>query len=177
MKNIVYIATSLDGYIEDKNGKLDWLHDIPNPDGDDFGFGEFLDSIDAIVMGNNTFKMVDSFDCDWPYTKPVFVLSHSCTGVPTGYEGKVEYMNGTPREITKKLNDDGYGTLYIDGGQVVQSFLKEDMVDILTVTKVPVVLGGGIPLFGALKHPLKFDLVETDIKLNQMVTTTYKRKR
>lgn len=77
-----FIATSLDGYIADKEGKLDWLYFIANPDNLDCGFSSFLNLMDAIVMGRNTFQVVDSFDCDWPYTNPVFVLSNSMTALP-----------------------------------------------------------------------------------------------
>ncbi|WP_257283784.1 dihydrofolate reductase family protein [Endozoicomonas sp. SESOKO1] len=76
MTNIVYIATSLDGYIADKQGGLDWLHSIPNPEQDDFGFASFMNRVDTVVMGRITFEVVCGFDCPWPYSKPVFVLSH-----------------------------------------------------------------------------------------------------
>lgn len=69
MKNIVYIATSLDGYIADRDGGLDWLHSIPNPDHSDFGWAEFMAGVDALVMGRTTFETVCGFDCDWPYNK------------------------------------------------------------------------------------------------------------
>ena len=78
MPNIVYIATSLDGYIADKSGKLDWLHSIPNPDNLDFGFADFMNRIDAIVMGRNTFETVCGFEGMWPYSKRVFVLKNCC---------------------------------------------------------------------------------------------------
>ncbi|HID8295060.1 TPA: dihydrofolate reductase family protein [Proteus mirabilis] len=88
MANIVFIATSLDGYIADRQGKLDWLYSIPNPDNIDTGFITLMEKIDALVMGRNTLDTILSFNCDWPYTKPVFVLSNSMTTVPNGYNGK-----------------------------------------------------------------------------------------
>ncbi|MEX0272908.1 MAG: dihydrofolate reductase family protein [Flavobacteriaceae bacterium] len=66
-KNSIFIATSLDGYIADKNGGLDWLHSIPNPDNDDMGFAAFNNNIDALVMGRTTFETVIGFDVPWPY--------------------------------------------------------------------------------------------------------------
>ena len=90
MSNIVFIATSLDGYIADKDGGLDWLQSIPNPENLDMGWGDLIDRIDALVMGRKTFEKVCSFDCDWPYSKPVFVLSNSMKSKPDGYEGKAE---------------------------------------------------------------------------------------
>ena len=82
MSNIVYIATSLDGYISDKDGGLEWLQMVPNPDNLDFGWADFMSRIDAIVMGRITFETVCGFDCDWPYSKPVFVLSNTLTSLP-----------------------------------------------------------------------------------------------
>ncbi len=74
-KNRLFIATSIDGYIADKDGGLDWLNSIPNPDNIDMGYGEFTSQIDALVMGRITFETVCGFDIDWPYQKPVFVLT------------------------------------------------------------------------------------------------------
>ena len=82
MTNIVYIATSLDGYIADKEGGLDWLNCVPNPHQDDMGFVDFMNSIDALVMGRNTFETVCGFDMPWPYNKPVFVLSNTLKSIP-----------------------------------------------------------------------------------------------
>ncbi|MGR5499631.1 dihydrofolate reductase family protein [Vibrio sp. DNB22_10_4] len=156
MANIVYIATSLDGYIADKNNGVDWLHDIPNPEGSDFGFAEFMDKVDALVMGRNTLEIVLSFDCDWPYSKPVFVLSNTMTEIPEGLEGKVFLVKGKLKTIIAELAAQGYNDLYIDGGKTIQSFLKEDLIDELIISTIPVLLGGGIPLFGELDKPLKF---------------------
>ena len=89
MSNSVFIATSLDGYIADKNGGIDWLHTIPNQDQNSMGYVEYFDRIDAMVMGRNTLDMVLGFGVDWPYSKPVFVLSNTMTSVPAGYEDKI----------------------------------------------------------------------------------------
>lgn len=78
-KNSVFIATSLDGFIADKNGRIDWLHSIPNPENDDMGYVKFEEKIDALVIGRGTFETVLGFDVDWPYHKPVFVLSNKLT--------------------------------------------------------------------------------------------------
>ena len=89
-KNTVYIATSLDGYIADRDGKLDWLESIPNPDGNDFGYSDFMENIDALVMGRNTYEVVLGFDIPWPYTKPVFVLSNFLESIPDELQEKVQ---------------------------------------------------------------------------------------
>lgn len=89
MTNIVFIATSLDGYIADKDNGVDCLYSTPNPENSNLGYAEHMSRIDALVMGRNTLELVVSFDCDWPYTKAVFVLSNTMTSVPEDHEDKV----------------------------------------------------------------------------------------
>ncbi len=160
-KNKVFIATSIDGYIADKNGGIDWLHSIPNPDGDDMGYASFMDEIDALVMGRNTFDTVCSFDIDWPYTKPVFVLSRSLNEIPEKYAGKAFLVKGTLTEILEEIHSKGHQDLYIDGGSTIQSFLREGLIDTMIITQIPILLGGGTRLFGDLESPQKFKCVET----------------
>ncbi|AZZ96174.1 dihydrofolate reductase family protein [Pseudoalteromonas sp. R3] len=175
MQNIVFIAASLDGFIADKQGKLDWLNSVPNPDNIDTGFNALMERIDAIVMGRNTFDMVMSFDCDWPYVKPVFVVSNTMTKVPQGFEDKVFLAKGDPKEIVKSLNAEGFNKLYIDGGVTIQSFLQDDLIDEMVITRFPVLLGGGSPLFGELTQPLQFKVTRSEIVLKDLVQTTYVR--
>ncbi|HCG8578266.1 TPA: dihydrofolate reductase [Vibrio parahaemolyticus] len=170
MANIVFIATSLDGYIADKQGKLDWLQPVPNPDNIDTGFVPLMERIDGLVMGRNTFDVVLSFGCDWPYSKPVFVLSNTMTEVPQGYEDKVFLVKG-------ELNTKGFNELYIDGGVTIQNFLKEDLIDEMVITRFPILLGGGAPLFGDLQQPLNFKVTKSEVVLGTLVQTTYVRER
>jgi len=140
-RNSVYIATSLDGYIADKHGGIDWLDTVPNPEKSDMGYAKFNESIDAMVMGRNTFETVCGFDCEWPYNIPVFVLSNSLTKIPDDYEDKALLVNGELKDVVSGIHQRGLFSLYIDGGATVQSFLKEDLIDELIVTTIPVVLG------------------------------------
>ena len=176
-KNKVFIATSIDGYIADKNGSIDWLHTIPNPDNIDMGYGEFTSQIDALVMGRTTFETVCGFDMDWPYQKPVFVLSNSLKHIHKEYEGKAELVNGTLSEILKKINKKGCYRLYIDGGRTIQSFLKEDLIDEMTVTIIPYLLGEGIPLFTELPSRLEFECVDSKIYLDKVVQNHFVRRK
>lgn len=175
--NKVFIATSLDGYIADRDGKIDWLNSISNPDNIDMGYKEFMSGIDAVIMGRNTFEIVDGFDIDWPYQKPVFVLSNSLFEIPKKYNGKVEIVKGKLKTILEELHEKGFENLYIDGGKTIQSFLKEDLIDELTITIIPLLLGGGIPLFGKLPIQLRFECIDTKIFLNQIVQNKFERKR
>lgn len=176
-KNTVFIARSLDGYITDKNGGLDWLQMVPNPDQVDMGYNKFNERIDAIIMGRNTFDVVCGFDIPWPYSKPVFVMSNNLKMLPEKFKGKAEIVHGPLTEILKHINNKGYSKLYIDGGSVVQNFLKEDLIDEMIITTIPVLLGGGIPLFGELPKPLEFEHVDSDLFMDEIVQDSYKRKR
>jgi dihydrofolate reductase len=177
MPNIVFIATSLDGYIADKDGGVDWLHSIPNPENLDMGYADLIDRIDALVMGRKTFEKVCSFDCDWPYSKPVFVLSNSMKSIPEGYEGKAETIKGSLSVVIESIHKKGYKRLYIDGGVTVQSFLKEDLIDEIIISVIPILLGGGIPLFGELPEPLEFEHVKTQVFLSAIVQNHYRKKK
>ncbi|WP_421866648.1 dihydrofolate reductase family protein [Motiliproteus sp.] len=176
MSNIVYIATSLDGYIADKEGGLDWLHSIPNPDNLDLGFADFLASIDALVMGKNTFETVCGFDVEWPYPVPVFVLSNTITSIPEEYEDKAEIISGPLAQVVASLNQRGYRKLYVDGGKTIQSFLEAGLIDEMTITRFPILLGGGTPLFGDLDKPLEFEHLKTEVCLDALVQTHYRRR-
>lgn len=172
-KNKVFIATSLDGKIADKNGNIEWLHSIPNPDLIDMGYGEFMSGIDALVMGRTTFETVCGFEMDWPYDKPVFVLSNRLTKVPKQFEGKAEIVNGALKEILTKINGKGYNNLYIDGGKTIQSFLNENLIDEMTITIIPYILGGGTPLFTEMSNSLEFKCVESKVYLDKVVQNKF----
>lgn len=176
-KNSVFIAQSIDGYIAGPNGEIDWLDLIPNPDGDDLGYFDFTAHIDALVMGRNTFETVLGFDVDWPYTKPVFVLSNSLSRIPETHKDKAFLVKGTLTQVLTTIHNKGFKRLYIDGGSTIQSFLKEDLIDELIITTIPIVLGGGTPLFSELENRLVFDFVGSKIGLNALVQSHYKRKR
>lgn len=176
-RNRVFTATSLDGYIADKNGGIDWLHSIPNPDNTDMGYSKFTSQIDAIVMGRTTFETVCGFDIDWPYQKPVFVLSNTLTEIPDKFKDKARLVKGTLSEILEQIRQQGYHRLYIDGGKTIQGFLKEDLIDDIVITVIPVLLGGGSPLFSGLSDKLEFECTESKVYLNKIVQNHFRRIR
>lgn len=177
MKNKVFIATSLDGFIADQTGNIDWLHSIPNPEQTDMGYTAFTQTIDAWVMGRTTFETVCGFDMEWPFDKPVFVLSTQMTEIPEKYVGKAELVKGSLSEVLDYIHRGGYHQLYIDGGKTIQSFLQEDLIDEMIITTIPLLLGGGFPLFGSLPQRLTFECVDTTIYLGQVVQSRFVRKR
>ncbi|MFK7953152.1 MAG: dihydrofolate reductase family protein [Ekhidna sp.] len=174
-RNSVFIATSLDGYIADENGGIDWLESVPNPDQIDMGYGKFISEIDALVMGRTTFETVCAFDMDWPYEKPVFVLSNTLTEVPSELKNKVYLVKGTLSQILQKIHEKGFSHLYIDGGKTIQSFLKEDLIDEMIITTIPVLLGGGFPLFSTLTKRANFECINSKIYLDAIVQNHFKK--
>lgn len=176
MTTRVYIAASLDGFIADATGSLDWLTQLPNPENSDFGFAEFMSGIDAIVMGRRTFETVLAFDV-WPYDKPVFVLTSTLDGVPPGLERAVELTGGDVATVARDLRSRGLENLYVDGGATIRRFLEADLIDELVLTTVPVLLGGGTPLFGEIGRTLLFRRESVEVLTPQLVKTRYLRDR
>ncbi len=176
MTNYVYIATSLDGFIATSDGGLDWLDEIPNPEGSDFGYAEFMSGVDAIVMGRKTFEKVLTFG-SWPYDKPVFVLSKGIVDIPKELVGRVKTISGSPKELVNQLGELGHRNLYIDGGITIQGFLEDDLIDEMIVTRIPVLLGKGVPLFGKLTKRMYFSHERTELLNDMLVKSHYKRKR
>jgi dihydrofolate reductase len=177
IRNSVFIATSLDGYIADKNGGLDWLQSTPNPENIDMGYGEFTSQVDALVMGRTTFETVCGFDMDWPYQEPVFVLSNTLTEMPEKIKGEIHLVKGTLTEILEQIHQKGFYRLYIDGGVTIQGFLREDLIDDMVITIIPILLGSGIPLFSDLPKELNFECPKSKVYLNRVVQNHFIRIR
>jgi dihydrofolate reductase len=137
------------------------------------GYGNFIASIDAIIMGRITFETVCSFDVDWPYDIPVFVLSNTLTEIPASYKGKAYLAKGPLTEVLAGINEQGFHILYIDGGKTIQSFLQEDLIDEMIITTVPILLGSGFSLFGELTESVLFRSVETKIYLDSISQNRY----
>jgi dihydrofolate reductase len=161
MKISVFIGISIDGFIARPNGDLDFL---PEGGGEPHGYAEFIASVDAIVLGRNTFEKVLTFP-RWPYgEKRVVVLSSRPVDVTVARGARVEQMGGAPAEIVSQLAESGANHIYVDGGITIQRFLRAGLVDRLVITRVPVLIGQGVPLFGALPH---------DVHLRHVMTRSY----
>lgn len=177
MKISVYIATSLDGFIARENGDLDWL---PGSDGggddagEDYGYHEFMESVDVLVMGRHTFEKVLGFG-EWAYGKTkVVVLSSKGIEIPEAIKETVESRSCSPVELVEELHQSGAKHLYIDGGKTIQGFLKAGLIDELIITTVPVLIGKGLPLFGALEQDIKLQLIESRSFEKGFVQSKYK---
>ena len=170
MKVSVFIGTSVDGFIARLNGDLDFL---PVGGGEPHGYDAFIASVDALVIGRKTFETVLAFPT-WPYgDKRVVVLSSRPLDLSGVRGGVVEQMAGPPAEIVAKLAASGAHHLYVDGGVTIQRFLRAGLVQRLTITRVPVLIGEGIPLFGSLPRDLRLDHVATQQYPSGLVKSEY----
>jgi len=169
MKLSVFVGTSLDGFIARRNGAYDFL---PADGGEPHGYDEFIASVDTILIGRKTFEVVLKLP-RWPYgDKRVVVLSHSPLDF-SGITGRVEQMSGEPGQIAQKLATTGAKDVYVDGGITVQEFLRAGHIHHLTVTRVPVLIGEGIPLFGSVPRDIKLRHVGTRQYKTGLVTSEY----
>ncbi|WP_373964050.1 dihydrofolate reductase family protein [Kosakonia sacchari] len=170
----VFIAVSLDGYIARQDGDIEWLLQRDDPT-EDHGYAAFIADKDWIVMGRGSYEKVLTFD-EWPYDRPVLVLSRqlSDTPVPEKLMGKVQFSCRTPGEVLTDLAAQNAHRVYIDGGQVIQSFLREGLVADIVITTVPVLLGSGKPLFGALNRDIALTLLSSRSFPSGLVQSHYR---
>jgi dihydrofolate reductase len=175
----VFIATSLDGYIARLDGSIDWLDHANTyvPPGEDCGYARFMASVDALVMGRNTFEQVLSFDT-WPYAdKPAIVLSTQWSALPASVPPTVTLSRESPPQLLARLAAQGMRRVYVDGGVTIQRFLAAGLVDEMIITRIPVLLGAGRPLFGPLPADLWLEHVETHAYPFGFVQSTYRVQR
>ena len=171
----VFIATSLDGFIAREDGDIDWLDAVPQSDpGEDYGYRELFDSVDALIMGRNTFEKVLSF-AEWPYEdKPLVVLSKTLETLPPSLPESVRLMKDEPTRLLERLADDGMNSFYVDGGAVIQSFLRANLIDEMTISTIPTLIGSGIPLFGDLDEDVPLTLLSSQSYSNGIVISKYR---
>ena len=177
MSNFVYIGTSIDGRISSSSGTLDWMETVPNPDGNDLGFFEFVARVDAIVMGRVTFETIIEIGLGWHYPLPGIILSTTMDTAPDAFVEHVQFARGSPAEIIALAKSQSFENLYIDGGNTIQRFLEVDLIDELIITELPILLGGGERLFGMHDQEMRFELVGSEVLLGQMVKRHYRRAR
>lgn len=175
----VYIGTSLDGYIAREDGDIAWLDSATEtpPPGEDCGYHAFMDSVDALVMGRGTLETVLGFPA-WPFgEKRVIVMSRSLREAPAAVAARLELSRETPEQIAARLAGEGCRRIYLDGGRLIQSFLRAGLVTDLTLTRLPILLGGGRPLFGQLAADILLEHVSTTAYPFGMVQSVYRVRR
>jgi dihydrofolate reductase len=169
VKASVFIGTSLDGFIARSDGSLDFL---PPGGGEPHGYEEFMASVDALIIGRKTYETVLAFD-SWPYAdKPVFVLSTRPLA-PAPNSAVVEHLPGPLVEIPGRLAARGIHHVYVDGGVTIQGFLRAGLIQRLIITRVPVLIGTGIPLFGATPADIRLEHIATRQYASGLVQSEY----
>ena len=182
MKCSVYIATSADGYIATTKGDVNWLHSAGNSEADmsnnpDMGFKAFIASVDCMIMGRKCMDVISSFNLtpeQWPYgdTK-VYVLSNSIDEPPENLRGQVEIYSGDISKLISQLETEGYNHAYIDGGTTITAFINLQLINDMIITKAPIILGKGIPLFGEINSSVKLINSEAIAFPNDFVQVKY----
>ncbi|GLQ45152.1 dihydrofolate reductase [Dyella lipolytica] len=169
MKASVFVGISVDGFMARADGALDFL---PPGGGEPHGYDAFMASVDALVIGRKTYETVLGFDA-WPYgEKPVFVLSsHALAPPPAG--AVMERMSGAPKDIASALAARGIRHIYVDGGITIQGFLEAGLIQRLIITRVPVLIGTGIPLFGATARDIVLKHIGTRQYASGLVQSEY----
>ena len=170
----VFIAASLDGFIARKDGDIDWLMQH-SAEGEDYGYDAFMASADGLIMGRGSFEKVLTFD-DWPYQKPVVVMSRTMKDgdVPERLRGKVRISSETPRALMAALEREGWRRVYVDGGKVIQSFLAAGLIEDMLLTRIPVLIGDGLPLFGPTTRDIALQHLETKAFPSGLVSSRYR---
>jgi len=178
MKCSVYIAASVDGFIAGEDHDITWLENPEYATGEKLGlsYDGFIATVDAIVMGRNTFEKVLTFG-SWPYEEtPVVVLTNRKLTIPEHLQEKVRIEKGSPVEIVSGLASKGKKHLYVDGGKTIQRFLHAQLIDEITITWIPVLLGNGIPLFDSNGTRMHLTHLATTTTGNGFVQTRYRVK-
>lgn len=170
----VFIATSLDGFIARADGDIGWLLERDDPT-EDHGYSAFIADKDLIVMGRGSYEKVLTFD-EWPYDLPVLVLSEQLANaqVPEALRGKLRFSSLTPKDTMEELARQDVHRVYVDGGRLVQSFLRDGLIADLVITSVPVLIGSGRPLFGELPQDVDLKLVSSRSFPSGLVQSSYR---
>ena len=172
----LFIATTIDGFIARENGSLDWLEDMPNPEGLDYGYGDFIADIDVVVMGRTTYESILGFGVDWPYANGDSFVVTSDKNYEVKTE-KTEVLNRIDTKVIDEIKSISKKNIWIiGGGKLISEFLNLNLIDEMTITIIPIILGKGIKLFPNELNESKFQLLGVESFNTGIVNLRYKRK-
>ena len=174
MKVSAYVGISMDGFLARMDGDFDWLSSYADEDATK-AYESFQQRIDAIVLGRKTFEKVSEFPV-WPYQKDVFVLSRTLKNEPEKNPANISILSMLPNDLIHFLQGKGFENLLVDGGQVIQEFLKERLLDEMIISTVPILIGSGIRLFDQVDNDILFTLMRSEVQSNGLVRNHYLRK-
>ena len=170
----VFMALSLDGFVARPDHQIDWLTKQETGD-EDLGYDAFIEPIDGLVMGRGSYENVLTFG-DWPYTKPVVVMSKTLeeSHIPAELKDKVRLTRLDPPELMESLQSQGWSRVYVDGGKIVQSFIRCGLIDDLVLTTIPILIGDGLRLFGDIEKDIDLQMVDSKFFTCGLVQTHYR---
>lgn len=171
MAVVLYIAASLDGFIADRDGGVDWLEQATSDADGDYGYADFYEEVSALVMGRRTYEQVRGFGA-WPYPgKPTVVFAHA---PPDGDHPDVAFASGAPADVVTSLRDRGEGDLWlVGGGALIASFQAVGLIDTVILTLIPILLGDGVPLFVGTQPKVDLRHVDTRTFASGVVQLRY----
>lgn len=182
MKCSVFIATSVDGFIARKDGSINWLQAAGNLNTDmsdqaDMGFNQYIASVDCIIMGRKCMEVISNMNLSpeqWPYGDTrMIILSTTLTQAPENLQDKVEMYAGDINTLVSNLSNEGYQHAYIDGGMTIQAFLNQQLISDITITRAPILLGSGIPLFGKISNDIALKQTQAVVFPNDFIQVRY----
>jgi len=174
MKKVkLYIAESIDGFIARNDGDLDWLTEFPNPIKTDYGYSEFIKTIDTVIMGGRTYDSILSMDVAWPYKdKESYIITHRL--LQTVPEDSIKLISeDIINEIIELKEKPGKDIWLVGGGELISLFMNNSLIDEMIITHIPVILSSGIPLFSNIKRESDWKAISNSIYDNGATQTTY----
>ena len=171
---ILYIASSVDGYIAKEDGSVDWLSMVDGS-GSDYGYFAFYDSVDALIMGSKTYEQILGFG-DWPYAgKPSYVFTHQT--LRTERKDVIFTQGQEPERVISEMEAQGYKRIWLVGGaEIIASFIQCDLIDEYIISIIPIILGAGIPLFKSPTPEVKLEVLESKLYSSGLLHLHYKPK-
>lgn len=178
MKSSVFIATSADGYIATIDGGVEWLEtNVDLGEQSDMGFNSFIDSVDCMIMGRGCMEKLASFNFTpetWPYGGiRIIALSRSIKVVPQSLRSRVELYSGDIPTLISRLENKGFKHAYIDGGATITSFLNHKLINEMTITQAPILLGSGKVLFGESNQQINLQNARATVFANDYIQIKY----
>lgn len=171
-KVILYIATSLDGYIASPDDNLEFLS-VVEQEGEDYGYAQFIESVDTVIVGRKTYDKVLSMGFDFPHSDKE---SYIITRTPKPATGKIEFYTGDLKNLILKLKKQEGKNIFVDGGaEVVNLLLKDNLIDEFCISIIPVLLGDGIRLFQDNRPELPLKFVRSESFKSGLVQVWYQK--
>ncbi|EGK05266.1 dihydrofolate reductase family protein [Dysgonomonas mossii] len=170
----LYIATSIDGYIADIGGGLDWLSAYPITPELNYGYDEFFNSVDTVIMGGRTYRDILNMDVIYPYKDKIsYIITRNKMNNP---KEDIHFVSENIIEALSEIKkQEGKDIWIVGGGEIISMLLDNDLIDEMIITIIPMMLGSGIPLFPNIAKELTWKLDNTHSYSNNVLQVEYHR--